>query len=95
MLVASGSADHKVYIYDISGTIQVRIQEKYIHNQLIKILIQGNGTLIQQLEGHTDRVYGVNFHPSEPLLVSASADFTLRIWGNNYILYLLFNQHNV
>jgi COMPASS component SWD3 len=37
--------------------------------------------LLQRLEGHTDRVYCVNFHPSEPLLASCSADFTIKVWG--------------
>ncbi|CAO3606834.1 unnamed protein product [Cunninghamella echinulata] len=37
--------------------------------------------LMQRLEGHTDRVYTVNFHPTEPLLASGSADFTVKIWG--------------
>lgn len=36
---------------------------------------------MQRLEGHTDRVYTVNFHPTEPLLASGSADFTVKIWG--------------
>ena len=41
----------------------------------------GSGELIQRLRGHTDRVYTVDFHPLEPLLASASADFTVRLWA--------------
>ncbi|KAJ3056047.1 hypothetical protein HK097_008284 [Rhizophlyctis rosea] len=41
---------------------------------------EGTGELIQRLEGHTDRVYAVDFHPSEPILASCSADFTVKVW---------------
>ncbi|KND05183.1 uncharacterized protein SPPG_00847 [Spizellomyces punctatus DAOM BR117] len=44
---------------------------------------EGTGELVQRLEGHTDRVYAVNFHPVEPILCSCSADFTLKIWYSN------------
>jgi COMPASS component SWD3 len=37
------------------------------------------GELVQKLEGHTGRVYAVNFHPSEPLLASASADHSIKV----------------
>lgn len=40
----------------------------------------GTGTLLQRLEGHKDRVYGVDFHPNEPILVSCSADSEIKIW---------------
>ncbi|KAI8064541.1 WD40-repeat-containing domain protein [Gongronella butleri] len=36
--------------------------------------------LMQRLEGHTDHVYTVNFHPTEPILATGSADFTIKIW---------------
>ncbi|KAL1927911.1 hypothetical protein VTP01DRAFT_3316 [Rhizomucor pusillus] len=42
---------------------------------------EGTAELMQRLEGHTDRVYAVNFHPTEPILASASADFTVKVWG--------------
>ena len=35
----------------------------------------------QKLVGHTDMVFGVDFHPSEPLLATASADFSVRLWS--------------
>ncbi|KAL2916801.1 hypothetical protein HK105_203580 [Polyrhizophydium stewartii] len=41
----------------------------------------GSGELVQRLEGHTDRVYAVSFHPTEPILCSCSADFTLKLWS--------------
>ncbi|EGG19968.1 hypothetical protein DFA_07079 [Cavenderia fasciculata] len=40
-----------------------------------------SGRLLQKLEGHTDRVYSVKFHPSEPILASCSADSTIRLWS--------------
>ncbi|EFA74906.1 hypothetical protein PPL_11940 [Heterostelium album PN500] len=39
-----------------------------------------SGKVLQKLEGHTDRVYSVKFHPSEPILASCSADSTIRLW---------------
>jgi COMPASS component SWD3 len=39
------------------------------------------GQLLQRLEGHTDKVYSVNFHPFEPIIVSSSSDFTVRLWS--------------
>ncbi|RKP27973.1 WD40-repeat-containing domain protein [Syncephalis pseudoplumigaleata] len=42
---------------------------------------QGTGHLLQRLEGHTDRVYSVDFHPTEPILCSCSADATIKIWA--------------
>ncbi|KAK5578832.1 hypothetical protein RB653_008505 [Dictyostelium firmibasis] len=39
-----------------------------------------SGKVLQKLEGHTDRVYSVKFHPSEPILASCSADNTIRLW---------------
>merc|ERR1711879_420180 len=44
-----------------------------LHNEV-------TGELVQKLEGHTGRVYAVNFHPSEPLLSSASADHSIKLW---------------
>ncbi|KAH6569656.1 hypothetical protein BASA50_002724 [Batrachochytrium salamandrivorans] len=41
---------------------------------------EGSAELVQRLEGHTDRVYAVSFHPTEPILCSCSADFTLKLW---------------
>uniref|UniRef100_A0A7S2ZY62 Coronin n=2 Tax=Rhodosorus marinus TaxID=101924 RepID=A0A7S2ZY62_9RHOD len=42
----------------------------------------GSGTskLIQVLEGHQGRCYSVDFHPSEPVLASCSADSIVKLW---------------
>jgi len=39
------------------------------------------GSLLQRLEGHTDKVYSVNFHPFEPIIATSSSDFTVRLWS--------------
>ncbi|CAG8436007.1 17149_t:CDS:10 [Funneliformis caledonium] len=44
---------------------------------------EGTGELIQRLEGHTDFVYAVDFHPFEPFLASCSADCTIKVWAPN------------
>lgn len=71
-LLATGSSDPFVYVYSL-GQFEV--------NQPTKS--QGTSELIQRLEGHTDRVYSVDFHPKEPVLASCSADFTVRVWSSN------------
>ena len=45
-------------------------------------LLQDAAELVQKLEGHQDRVYSAAFHPTEPLLASCSADFTIRLWAS-------------
>ncbi|KDO29858.1 hypothetical protein SPRG_19737 [Saprolegnia parasitica CBS 223.65] len=66
MLLATGSADNTIYLHDVT------CRRGYGLN--------GSTSLLQRLEGHTDRVYSVDFHPNEPILASASADFTVKIW---------------
>lgn len=46
---------------------------------------EGKSDLVQRLEGHTDRVYSVCFHPKEPTLASCSADFTVKVWTSSTI----------
>lgn len=38
-------------------------------------------SLAAELVGHEERVWSVAWHPTEPLLASASGDKTVRIWG--------------
>jgi COMPASS component SWD3 len=45
-----------------------------LHNEV-------TGEFVQKLEGHSGRVYAVHFHPSEPLLASASADHSIKLWS--------------
>lgn len=37
-------------------------------------------TCIQTLEGHTENVTSVLFHPKLPIIVTGSEDGTIRIW---------------
>ncbi|EKX45288.1 hypothetical protein GUITHDRAFT_108930 [Guillardia theta CCMP2712] len=39
------------------------------------------GEFFQKLEGHADRVYCASFHHEKPLIVTASADSKMKIWG--------------
>lgn len=41
----------------------------------------GTGERVQVLRGHKDRVHAVEFHPTEPMLASCSADATVRLWS--------------
>lgn len=71
LLVATGSTDARVHIYDISGGA-------------------GTGSLLQRLEGHTDRVYSTSFHPTDPVLATGGADFSIRMWS----AHLSSDRHN-
>ncbi|KAJ9452085.1 putative WD repeat-containing protein K04G11.4 [Diplonema papillatum] len=41
----------------------------------------GSGVLLQKLQEHSDIVYGVHFHPKQPLMVTYSADSTVKMWS--------------
>lgn len=47
----------------------------------------GTASLMQRLEEHQDRVYSVDFHPSEPILASCSADSQIKIWAPHTTRY--------
>lgn len=66
LLLATGSADNKIYLHDVR----------------LKHTSGARPTphLIQKIDAHSDRVYCVDFHPTEPILASASADFSVKIW---------------
>lgn len=62
VMLASGSANGNIYMFDIGGG-------------------PGTGTAVQVIRGHRDRVHSVEFHPTEPILASASADSVVKIWS--------------
>lgn len=65
LLLATGSADNKIYLHDVSLKHANARPAPY---------------LVQKIDAHSDRVYCVDFHPTEPILASASADFSVKIW---------------
>ncbi|TYZ61831.1 hypothetical protein PybrP1_007588 [[Pythium] brassicae (nom. inval.)] len=65
LLLATGSADNKIYLHDVSLKHPNARPAPY---------------LVQKIDAHSDRVYCVDFHPTEPILASASADFSVKIW---------------
>ena len=69
VLLATGSSDNRIYLHDVS----MRHNRPSARNQT-------QSTLVQRIDAHSDRVYCVDFHPNEPILASASADFTVKIW---------------
>ena len=40
-------------------------------------------TDIQRLEGHSDRVWSLSWHPDGSMLASCSGDKTVRIWSRD------------
>ena len=83
VLLATGSADPYAYIYNVGEVNKnlYTLENEKKEGKLIHFYYQENAELMQRLEGHTDRVYAVNFHPTEPILASGSADFTVKVWG--------------
>eukprot|EP00127_Corallochytrium_limacisporum_P000244 Clim_evm12s8 gene=Clim_evmTU12s8 len=49
----------------------------------------GETHIAQTLAGHLDRVYSVDFHPSEPFLASGAGDGTARIWAGRALKPLI------
>lgn len=80
-LVATGSADHSVYVYDAtSGATGTAAGGARGGGGSAGANNSINAALLQKLEGHKDRVYAVEFHPCDYSLVSCSADNTIRVW---------------
>ncbi|GMF36550.1 unnamed protein product [Phytophthora fragariaefolia] len=77
LLLATGSADRHIYLHEVSPSM---------HAADTSVGSKGNGpgkhsqTLVQKIDAHNDRVYCVDFHPTEPILASASADCSIKIW---------------
>eukprot|EP00760_Papus_ankaliazontas_P010783 PhM_4_TR14445/c0_g4_i1/m.28263/K14963/WDR5, SWD3, CPS30; COMPASS component SWD3 len=67
-LIASGSTDGSVYVFDVSERSQQQQQAG------------ASSLLLQRLDVHKDVVYGTHFHPMEPMLMSYSADASIKLW---------------
>jgi COMPASS component SWD3 len=77
LLLATGSADRHIYLHEVTpskhaadGSGGSKGSGSSKHTQ----------TLVQKIDAHSDRVYCVDFHPTEPILASASADCSIKIW---------------
>lgn len=62
MILASGSADGNVLLFDVGGA-------------------GGTAGNVQTIRAHKSRVHAVDFHPSEPILASCSADSLVKLWA--------------
>jgi COMPASS component SWD3 len=94
VLLATGSADPFVYLYNLvgaggrcswadghgAGVALYACSHAQTHTSPHTQSEGSQGQLVQKLEGHTDRVYAVHFHPSERLLASCSADGSVKCW---------------
>ena len=82
-LLASGSADGCVYVFDVTAGRGIRGRVGVVDSSGSGV--EGESRLLQRLEGHRDRVYTCAFHPVEPVLLSAGADATVQVWtaGNS------------
>jgi WD40 repeat protein len=84
LLVATGGVDGSVRVCNVGSLVKsssssspssTTVDGSNASNTL-------DAAAIQTMTGHADRVYGVDFHPRAPLLASASADGTVRLWAS-------------
>ncbi|KAI3659585.1 hypothetical protein MP638_002033 [Amoeboaphelidium occidentale] len=75
-ILASGSSDANVYLYSVKLDQLSRPSSRGVG----KVEIPTGVDTLQVLQGHSDRVYGVSFHPRDLSLASSSSDFSIRIW---------------
>jgi coatomer subunit beta' len=83
--ILSGADDQTVKIWDYQVSIQIGCECKLL---LIPVLtfsfslhwFQQTKSIVHSLDGHTNNVCAVMFHPKLPIIASASEDGTVRIW---------------
>jgi WD40 repeat protein len=52
-----------------------------LQNGIIKIWDDTSKKLVTNITGHTQSIRNLDFHPSEPILASASGDRTVKLWN--------------
>jgi len=101
-VLASGSADNYAYLFDLGlhNEVSFILQESALLPTSNLALTSGllpmqvTGEFVQKLEGHSGRVYAVHFHPSEPLLASASADHSIKVMNPpSSMAFVMFVSH--
>ena len=82
VVTAGGFADSSIRIHDV-------VEAGSSHQRGAEEGLPAAG--VTCLRGHTGAVYGVDFSPDQQLLLSASADSTVRLWstelGANLVMY--------
>jgi WD40 repeat protein len=46
-------------------------------------VMAAQSTLVSELQGHSGAVASLAYHPTEPLVLSAAIDGTVRLWGSS------------
>lgn len=80
LLLATGSADNSAYLYSVGATGGSSARGSQ-ENQGVRDTRGWAAQPVQKLEGHNDRVYSATFHPTQPVLATTSADFSIKIWA--------------
>ncbi|MEM9090323.1 MAG: hypothetical protein AAGC93_16430, partial [Cyanobacteria bacterium P01_F01_bin.53] len=52
------------------------------------------GTPVSVLDGHTDKVTGIEFHPNKDMIITASRDKTVKLWDTNGRNISTMNGHS-
>ncbi|POM76352.1 Hypothetical protein PHPALM_6413 [Phytophthora palmivora] len=89
LLLATGSAERHIYLHEVTPSKHAADGSGGSKGNGVGKHMQ---TIVQKIDAHSDRVYCVDFHPTEPILASASADCSIKIWlprsGSNSVTRL-------
>jgi WD40 repeat protein len=94
LLLASGGADNVVSIAELADTVRSELHA----TEVLEAADTRAPTVVaaqQRLAGHTDRVYSIDVHPRAPMLASASADGTVRLWTPKNVSLTLRGEKSI